>query len=173
MIVGVASAEYRISVDDHTISVSGPQRHYTIEVDQAGVVGVVDVKRARVDLTRLPEKSTIVVTDREVRVVAVAEQGPAGPPGPASAAGADLDRMTHPDYPDTRRRLVFSGGLITGMDVIAGDTEVFRREIVMTDGRVTAVTTDDLIGNGRLVKTILYGDDGTITTIDRAVTTWR
>lgn len=170
MTVEVIIDEFVVDISEEVCGAGEKSEPYTVEISDGACVSVIGLPVESAAVVSGSVERTVIICDETVMVVDVAEQGL---PGPAGVVVADLDRMTHPDYPDTRRVLGVSGGAITGVIVMAEGTEVFRREIVMADGRVTGVTTYDLIGNGRLIKTIGYDADGAITTIDREVSAWR
>lgn len=126
------------------------------------------------DIVRASSQRNVVVVDRRISVVSVAQQGP---PGVDGSSLPNLDTMIHPLYPISRRE--FEGGIngITKISVysgIAGGVLLFERTISYDlDGRVSVVQTDNILNHDRLTKFIEYGVDGFISGVWREVTTWQ
>lgn len=86
----------------------------------------------------------------------------------------DLDKMTNSAFTVTRKTFESGQFGTKKIHVLSNETTLFERTIEYDgNGRVSVITTDDMTGSGRLVKTISYDINGSIDNIKREITTWR
>lgn len=85
----------------------------------------------------------------------------------------DFDRMLNISYPNSTRTFTYGGYGITGISVDYNETGIFQRIISFESGRVSTVRTNDMQGNGSLLKTIHYDVNGNIESVERELTTWQ
>ena len=170
MAVAVIENKTEIKVTGVKTAVSPMPTTMRLIVERRDEHTVLSVTRPYVNLTVGDIARMAVVSVPSIQIITVGSQGPSGPPG---TARPDLDKMVHPSYPASIRRFDYALGVITAIRVVdEGETQIMVRTLSYDgSGRISEIVTDDMTSSARLIKTINYGPDGTITSTLREMTT--